>query len=315
MRLLSRGVDLLDLTRKDIAVKHRFNPRVPVCCFLSVATCILIGCVPSQDKATGRSGTTTNTTTSTTTDVVVEDEATGTEAADSPTASGRLSEPEDLARSSPAAAGDTGLPLIPLSLELPAPAFQGTPVPVSEPNVEKPRNGPRPPLLAPEGTKNLALGAPVRCSDPQPVAGEIDLVTDGFKEASDFGYLELQPGTQWVQIDLGSSATVFGVLVWHNHAVARVYRDVVVQISDDPDFLEATTVFNNDHDNSSGLGVGRDMGYVETSEGKLIDCRGYQGRYLRLYSRGNHLDPKNHYTEVEVYGLKFGANHQPGKVS
>jgi hypothetical protein len=44
------------------------------------------------------------------------------------------------------------------------------------------------------------------------------------------------------------------------------------------------------------------MGYVETSEGKLVDCRGAEGRYVRLYSKGNHIDDKNHYTEVEVYG-------------
>ncbi len=197
----------------------------------------------------------------------------------------------------PATAG-----LQPLPIELPAPAFRGTPVPLKEPNVEKPRGGPRPVFYAPAGTVNLAAGKPVTVSDPAPVAGEIDYVTDGDKEASDFGYLELRPGTEWVQIDLGAKATVYAVLVWHNHAEARVYRDVVVQVSDDPDFLDATTVFNNDYDNSAGLGIGQDMGYVETSEGKLIDCRGVEGRYVRLYGRGNNIDEKNHYTEVEVFG-------------
>jgi hypothetical protein len=62
------------------------------------------------------------------------------------------------------------------------------------------------------------------------------------------------------------------------------------------------TVFNNDYDNSAGLGVGEDLGYVETSEGKLIDAQGVEGRYVRLYSNGNHLDGENHYTEVEVFG-------------
>jgi hypothetical protein len=106
-----------------------------------------------------------------------------------------------------------------------------------------------------------------------------------------------------VQIDLGQKAAIYAVLLWHNHAEARVYRDVVVQISDDPDFLQAQTVFNNDYDDSSGLGIGSNMGYVETSEGKLIDCRGIEGRYVRLYSKGNNLDDKNNYTEVEVFGL------------
>ncbi len=44
------------------------------------------------------------------------------------------------------------------------------------------------------------------------------------------------------------------------------------------------------------------MGYVETSEGKLIDCQGVEGRYVRLFSKGSHIDVKNHYTEVEVHG-------------
>ncbi len=192
--------------------------------------------------------------------------------------------------------------LVPIEIELPAPAFRGTPVPLEEPNVEKPRGKPRPPFLAPEGTANLARGRPVWCSDPAPAAGEVDYVTDGDKEASDFGYLELRPGSEWVQIDLGQRAAVYAVLLWHNHAEARVYRDVIVQVSNDPDFLDAQTAFNNDYDNSSGLGIGRDMGYVETAEGKLIDCRGVEGRYVRLYSKGSHIDGRNHYTEVEVFG-------------
>lgn len=192
--------------------------------------------------------------------------------------------------------------LVLVALELPAPAFRGTPVPLEEPNVEKPRGTPRPPFLAPEGTVNLARGKPVLASSPAPASGELDYVTDGDKEASDFAYLELRPGTEWVEIDLGEEATIYGVLFWHNHAEARVYRDVIVQVSDDPDFLVAETVFNNDYDNSSGMGIGPDMGYVETSEGKLVDCGGVEGRYVRLYSKGNHVDGKNHYTEVEVFG-------------
>ena len=190
-----------------------------------------------------------------------------------------------------------------IKIELPDPAFRGTPVPAEEPNVEEPREGQRKPFLAPKGTANLARGKQVVCSDPAPDSGEVDFVTDGDKEASDFGYLELRPGSEWVQVDLGQKATIYAVLLWHSHAEARVYRDVIVQVSDDPDFLEAETVFNNDYDNSSGMGIGSQLGYVETSEGKLIDCQGFKGRYVRLYSRGNHIDDKNHYTEVEVFGL------------
>jgi hypothetical protein len=200
-------------------------------------------------------------------------------------------------------AGSAPEDLVPLELELPAPAFRGTPVPVEEPHVAKPLGKPRPAYLAPEGTRNLAAGQTITTSDPMPASGEIDYVNDGDKEASDFGYLELRPGCQWVQVDLGRMATIYAALVWHNHAEARVYRDVIVQISEEPDFLNPQTVFNNDWDNSSGFGIGTDMGYVETSEGKLIACRGITGRYVRFYSNGNHLDGKNHYTEIEVYGL------------
>ncbi len=195
------------------------------------------------------------------------------------------------------------LTLTPVAIELPAPAFRGTPVPREVPFVEEPAGDPRPPFLAPKGTENLARGKRVTSSDPAPRQGQLDYVTNGDKEATDFGVLELGPGTQWLQIDLEHSATLFGLVVWHQHAEARVYHDVVVQISDDPDFLEPVTVFNNDYNHTSGLGIGSDWGYVETSEGRLIDCRGVEGRYVRLYSRGNHLDEFNHYTEVEVYGL------------
>jgi hypothetical protein len=210
--------------------------------------------------------------------------------------------PGDKEEQAAAPSAMAGMNLVPVQIELPAPAFRGTPVPLEEPNVEKPRGGPRPPFLAPEGTVNLARGMPVSAGDPMPVAGELDFVTDGAKEASDFGYLELHPGTQWVQIDLGQEAAVYAILVWHNHAEARVYRDVVVQVGDDPDFLDAVTVFNNDYDNSSGLGIGGDMGYVETSEGKLVDAKGVEGRYVRVHGKGNNIDGKNHYTEVEVFG-------------
>ena len=195
-----------------------------------------------------------------------------------------------------------GEDLVEIDLDLPLAVFRGTPQPTNEPNVEATRTAPRPALLAPAGTINLALGRPVTCSDLAPVTGEVDLVTNGDKNASDTTYFGMRPGTQWVQVDLGQESTIYAVLLWHRHTEARVYRDVVVQVSDDPDFIDAVTVFNNDHDNSSGLGIGDDKGYVETSEGKLIDCGGVEGRYVRLYSRGNHLDGGNDYTEVEVYG-------------
>ena len=48
--------------------------------------------------------------------------------------------------------------------------------------------------------------------------------------------------------------------------------------------------------------MGKNYEYVETNEGRLIDCRGVKARYVRLYSDGNTSNDMNHYIEVEVYG-------------
>jgi hypothetical protein len=193
--------------------------------------------------------------------------------------------------------------MVPIDIKLPKPMFVGTPGNLQVPNLEKPLGGPRPPFLAPEGTKNVAFKKPVTSSDEQPIIGELAMVTDGDKEASDGSYVELGPFVQNVTIDLKAKYNIYAIVVWHYHKQPRVYFDVIAQVADDPDFVtNVKTVFNNDHDNTSGLGVGKDMNYVETSEGKLIDAKGVQGRYVRLYSRGNNANDLNNYVEVEVYG-------------
>lgn len=193
----------------------------------------------------------------------------------------------------------------PLDLKLPKPAFKGTPkdVPAGT-RLEKPRSGPRPPFLAPKGTKNLALRKPVTASDSEPIVGKLTFVTDGDKEATEGSYVELGPGTQWVQIDLGQPAKLYAIVVWHYHSNARVYHDVIVQVADDADFkTNVRTLYNNDHDNSSKLGAGSELEYWETFEGRLVDAKGEQARFVRLYSRGSTADDQNHYTEVEVHGI------------
>jgi len=93
-------------------------------------------------------------------------------------------------------------------------------------------------------------------------------------------------------------------VVWHYHQEAVIYHDVIVQVSNDPNFQNGvTTLFNNDQDNSAGLGTGANKEYWETYEGKLIAAKGVKARYVRLYSRGStYSDPLNRYTEVEVWG-------------
>jgi hypothetical protein len=84
---------------------------------------------------------------------------------------------------------------------------------------------------------------------------------------------------------------------------ARVYHDVIVQVSNDPEFRTGVrTLYNNDGDNSAHLGKGTDPAYIETNRGRVIDAKGETARYVRLYSSGNTSDELNHYCEVEVYG-------------
>jgi hypothetical protein len=184
-----------------------------------------------------------------------------------------------------------------LKTELPKPLFVGTPVPINVPNLEPALPEPRPNFMVSLGTTNLALTQKVTASDTEPVVGTLDLVTDGDKSGDEGSYVELGPGKQWVQIDLGKEADIQAIMVWHFHSQARVYFNVVVQISDDPTFAkDVTTVFDNT------TGSGKDRPYIETYQGKLIDAKGTKGRYVRLYSNGNTTNKLNHYTEVEVFG-------------
>lgn len=199
----------------------------------------------------------------------------------------------------------TGQEMVPLPLELPKPVFAGTPKDIPPgTTVEKPSGKPRPLPLVPKGTVNLALKKKVT-SGNKPFFGCLEWVTDGNKEARDDSTVELKPRLQWVQIDLGAPSPLFYIVVWHFHLEPIICHDVVVQASNDPDFIEGViTLFNNDQDNSAGLGIGKDREYWETHEGKLIDAKGIKARYVRLYSNGStHRDPLNRYTEVEVFGL------------
>jgi len=194
--------------------------------------------------------------------------------------------------------------LVPLKLKLPKPVFAGTPknIPAGT-TVEKPTGKPRPPLMVPPGVKNMALGKTVSSSDEEPIIGDLDLITDGDKEGTEGSYVELGPGLQYVQIDLGQECKIYAVVVWHYHGDPRVYHDVIAQVADDPDFvMNVKTLFNNDHDNSAGLGIGKDREYIETYKGKLIDAKGVKARYIRLFSGGSTGSDMNHYIEVEVYG-------------
>ena len=150
------------------------------------------------------------------------------------------------------------------------------------------------PLTGPSEQRRWRVGITDHIEPPA------DIEQEAFPQA-EFHFLgdwraEESAREQWRRMD--------ALLVWHFHMAAQIYHDVVVQVADDADFItNVRTVFNNDHDNSSGLGLGSDKEYWETFEGKLIDAKGVVARYVRLYSKGSTSDDQNHYTEVEVYAL------------
>ena len=193
--------------------------------------------------------------------------------------------------------------LVPLPIQLPKPMFEGTPQNLNVKNLEKPLGKPREPFLAPAGVTNVARGKKVSSSDDMPVIGELDQVTDGDKKGAEGSFVELGPGVQHVTIDLGATHEIYAVLFWHFHKTPRVYSGVIVQLADDAGFTKnVRTIFNNDAENKAGQGAGKDMNYIETSEGKLVDAKGARARFVRLYSRGNNANDLNHYVEVEVFG-------------
>ena len=136
---------------------------------------------------------------------------------------------------------------VPLKTQLPQPLFVGTPVPLNVPNLEPPMKGKRPDFMVPAGTVNLAKGKKVTASDSNPMS-----------ERWIWLPMETRPATKAPGSNSGRAsngcrsiwrraANIYAVLIWHFHSQARVYRDVVAQVSDDPTFKSGvTTIFNND---------------------------------------------------------------------
>ena len=116
-----------------------------------------------------------------------------------------------------------------LAIELPKPQFQGTPKPVKlPPGLKLHKTGKRPPFMVPEGTVNLSKDKMVTASDDMPIIGDMEQLVDDDKAGSDGSFVEFGPGTQWVQIDLEAKSEIAAIMIWHYHAQARVYHDVIV---------------------------------------------------------------------------------------
>ncbi len=192
-----------------------------------------------------------------------------------------------------------------IKIEFPKPMFIGTPVPAKLPNLETPDPSKIvKSFVAPKGTVNLAKEKEVTSSDPAPIIGDLTLVTDGDADGSDGCFVELAPGPQWVQIDLGAPTSINKIAMWHYHKQAQAYVDVVVQVSDDKEFKTGvTTLFNSDHDDTLKLGAGADPAYIETNHGRVVEGKNTKAQYVRLTSNGNTSNEMNHYCEVAVYGV------------
>ncbi len=194
-----------------------------------------------------------------------------------------------------------------LKVDYPKPMFVGTPTPTGNiPNMEKsdPEAVKKRDIKVPKGTTNVAKGKKVTSSDPAPIIGSLDLVTDGDADGADGNYVELAPGAQWVQVDLGATTDIWKVILWHFHKNTTIYFSVVVQVSDDPEFKNGvTTIFNNDFEDKLKLGSkGTDKNYIETNHGRFIEGNGAKGRYVRCWSLGNSANEMNHYVDLQVYG-------------
>ncbi len=206
-----------------------------------------------------------------------------------------------VATAAPAAFADTAKEE--LKVEFPKAQFVGTPVPVGGIKNLEATGKPIKTLSVNKGTALLSKEKDVTSSETAPSIGDLTLVSDGDKDGADGSFVELGPGQQWVQLDLGSPSTISAVAVWHFHKQARVYKDVLIEVSNDPEFKTSTIIFNNDDDNSLGKGAGKDPSYVETNHGRLMSGKEAKGQYVRAWSNGNHVDDLNHYVEIEVYGV------------
>ena len=197
-----------------------------------------------------------------------------------------------------------------IKFELPPPHITGTPKEIKSDNLEPDRGQGklRPPIMVePEFTKKLTNEDTKVTTSEEAVSGENEYVVDGDKTADMTAMLQLPSGLQWVQLDLGAEHVISAICVWHDQGDERVYKDVIMQISNDPKFADktkVTTVFNNDHDESSklGLGKGPDKEYRERNDGRPVDAKLTKGRYVRVYSAGSTSEPINNYIEIEVFG-------------
>jgi peptidoglycan/xylan/chitin deacetylase (PgdA/CDA1 family) len=146
---------------------------------------------------------------------------------------------------------------------------------------------------------NVALNKTVTASAPLIDGARI---LDGHINEMDYSYIDAV-GLQNIVVDMGQSYNLYKVKLWHYYGDGSTYKDVIVQISDDPTFSDGSTknIFNNDNDNSAGFGIGTDPEYAESDQGQEIVFPNTSARYIRMWSNGSSADDMNFYTDVQAY--------------
>ncbi|MFP4172206.1 MAG: discoidin domain-containing protein [Candidatus Hydrogenedentota bacterium] len=192
--------------------------------------------------------------------------------------------------------------MVELDYELPDPSYSGSPLQYTSERLEPLSWEDRDPIHVPEGVENVARDKPVSAS-ADPRFNELEDIVNGEKAYDPDQVVELPEEPQWIQIDLEDEHEIYAILFWQFFESERVYFDVVVQVSNDPEFEEdVTTLFNNDYADNLGFGEGEDPEFITTHQGRLVEADGVEARYVRLWSNGNNWNDRNHWIEVEVYG-------------
>lgn len=181
--------------------------------------------------------------------------------------------------------------------------------------------------VALESTVNVALDKAVSTNGTVSGGGSVSIVTDGARASSGYVLISVADGPKWVQVDLGQAYAISRINVLNDwggtSGVARTGRDHVVQLSNDPTFATGvTTVFNNDSDNSSGLGAGSDAAYQEPTDGtgkNIVLTTPVNARYVRSWANGHvrvtgETNLVNTPVELEVYA-NTGDTTAPGKIA
>ena len=137
-------------------------------------------------------------------------------------------------------------------------------------------------------------------------------IVNGNKSSGDYAEFSLdQPESvsSYLQLDLGAVYNLSEIKAWFYADGTRVYKNVVVLISETEEFEEDdyTVVFNGDPNNVHNLGLeaGTEITDAETTAGRTYAVDNVNARYVRFYMYGSTAAHKqNHVAEIEVYGVE-----------